>query len=206
MDMKNTIHHFLTPTVIITTAFLIGAAGGFGVSSLQASFDDTQAAEIQTTRPQGRSSMGTIQLTPEKPRNLFAITQSEEALTEFNTALKEAEMISTVQSGGPFTIFAPVNAGFEAISPAKMNMLYANEHRDVLTDLLEYHIVPGVYAREDMTDGMELMTLQGDMLTIRKDAEGIYVNGVQLLQTDVSATNGVMHTTRGVLYDETKEE
>jgi uncharacterized surface protein with fasciclin (FAS1) repeats len=202
--MKKTINQFLTPAVIITTAFVIGAVGGFGVSTLQRSMNDTMAAEVDPARPQGRSATGTIQLTPEKPRNLFAITQSQDVLREFNTAIKEAEMISTVQSGGPFTVFAPVNAGFEFISPAKMTMLYANEHRDVLTELLEYHIVPGVYPVEDMTDGMQLVTLQGDTLTIRKDAEGVYVNGVQLLQTDLPATNGIMHTTRGVLYDETK--
>ncbi len=204
--MKKTIHQFLTPAVIVTTAFIIGAAGGFGASSLQHSLDDTMAAEIESTRPQGRSATGTIKLTPEKPRNLFAITQSQDALREFNTAIKEAEMISTVQSGGPFTVFAPINAGFESISPAKMTMLYANEHRDVLSEMLEYHIVPGVYSVEDMTDGMELVTLQGDTLTIRRDDEGVYVNGVQLLQTDLPATNGIMHTTRGVLYDETKDQ
>lgn len=202
--MKQTIQQFLTPTVIITVAFLFGVAGGLTVSSLQRSFDHTMAAEVELSRPDGRSAAGTIQLTPEKPRNLFAITQSQNALREFNTSIKEAEMISTVQSGGPFTIFAPVNAGFESISPAKMNMLYADEHRDVLTEFLEYHIVPGVVSVEDMTDGMELVTLQGGTLTIRKDSEGVYVNGVQMLQTDLPATNGVMHTTRGVLYDETK--
>lgn len=128
-----------------------------------------------------------------------AVTQKGE-FTALAGYLIEAGLVQPLRGEGPFTVFAPVNAAFEALPPATLSAVY--EDKELLAAVLTYHVVPGEYTAENLTDGLELETLQGQSLTVSVAGDTISVNGVELVATDVPASNGVIHVIGEVLVPE----
>jgi uncharacterized surface protein with fasciclin (FAS1) repeats len=129
-----------------------------------------------------------------------ALTQKGE-FTAVAGFLVEAGLVQALRGDGPFTVFAPLNAAIEALPADTLDAVYAD--KDLLTAVLTYHVVPGEYTSDQLTDGLELETLQGQSLTVTVEGDTIFVNGNPLVATDVMATNGVIHAIDGVLVPET---
>ena len=98
---------------------------------------------------------------------------------------------------GPLTVFAPVNEAFKAI-PRK---LYESEWKLHLQQLLKYHVVPDLaILTEDLSYGTELPTLEGNTVTVTQMEQVVMLNdNVQLLERNIDAFNGVIHTINKVL-------
>lgn len=121
-------------------------------------------------------------------------------LSTFVTSLHTAELEATLKSTGPFTVFAPINMAFEALPTGTVNALLTSNNRESLQALLRYHVVPGRYTNDQLTDGLQLITLTGASLTVRVAANGlITVGGAAVIDADVDASNGVIHTVGRVL-------
>ncbi len=129
-----------------------------------------------------------------------ALTQAGE-FTAVAGFLVEAGLVQALRGEGPFTVFAPLNAAIEALPPETLDAVYAD--KDLLTAVLTYHVVPGEYTSETLTDGLELETLQGQTLTVTVQGDQILINGNKVVASDVMATNGVIHAIDGVLVPET---
>lgn len=128
---------------------------------------------------------------------------------EFSTlvsAVTAADLGSTLSGAGPFTVFAPTNAAFEKIPAATRNNLMAPAGKADLTKILTYHVVPGRVDAATLTQQIQagggsaaLTTVEGSVLTARAGADGSVTltdenGGVsRVVQTDVAATNGVIH-------------
>jgi transforming growth factor-beta-induced protein len=114
---------------------------------------------------------------------------------EFNTlvaAVLKAELAETLQSDGPFTVFAPTDGAFAA----KGIDLDAVSKED-LTNILLYHVVPGKVFSTDLTNGM-VATANGQEVTISIDG-GVTVNEASVIIPNVQTTNGVIHVINDVL-------
>jgi uncharacterized surface protein with fasciclin (FAS1) repeats len=98
--------------------------------------------------------------------------------------------------GGPFTVFAPTNDAFLKI-PLETRRAVASD-LDLLTTVLLYHVVEGVYTAADLEEG-ELQTLAGVPLQITRDGDAVLVNGFPVAAADVEAANGVIHVMGDVL-------
>src|SRR5688572_25477346 len=99
-----------------------------------------------------------------------------------------------------YTVFAPNNDAFTAALEAlgiDAGTLLADQAN--LTNILSYHVVEGVYTAADLTDGLELTTLQGNTLVVAVDGDTVTVNGANVVTADVEATNGVVHIIDSVL-------
>jgi len=117
-------------------------------------------------------------------------------------AIAAADLAAALQGAGPFTVFAPVDEAFEALGTDKLERLFDTENRELLQKILTYHVVPGEYGSQDLTDGMTLTTAQGGELTFDLSEPGTpEVNGSHILQTDLAAENGVIHFISDVLVD-----
>lgn len=127
------------------------------------------------------------------------------------TALKAADLVGALKGDGPFTVFAPVNAGFEKLDADTLNSLLQPENKEQLSGILTYHVVAGkltandvVAALKDGNGKVELTTLNGGTLTaVSKDGD-IYLmdangNHSKITKTDVMATNGVIHIIEDVV-------
>lgn len=126
------------------------------------------------------------------------LASNTDNLSTLTTALTEADLVSTLQNGGPFTVFAPVNSAFAALPEGELDRLLDPANADELAELLTYHVVPGTFNAADLSEGQMLTTVAGPDVTITL-AGGAQVNGVDIVQTDIEASNGVIHLIDGVL-------
>ncbi len=124
--------------------------------------------------------------------------------TTLASAVLAAELDEALQGDGPFTIFAPVNAAFEALDPFVLDQLLAEGNVDILSKVLTFHVIAGaeVFAA-DLSDGQTVTTLQGQELTVDlSDAMDPRVNGVSITTTDIDVENGVIHLVDEVIIPE----
>jgi uncharacterized surface protein with fasciclin (FAS1) repeats len=120
----------------------------------------------------------------------------------FNTlvaAVQAAGLVDTLKGPGPFTVFAPTDAAFDALPEGTVETLLLPENRDQLTAILTYHVVPGAVMSGDIAgQTLSVATVNGAELAI--DAtDGVRVNDATVVTADVSASNGVIHVIDTVL-------
>ena len=120
--------------------------------------------------------------------------------TTLTAAVGAADLVGPLRGDGPFTVFAPTNAAFDALGADVIAALLEAGNVDLLSGILGFHVVPGVAAFSgDLTDGQMVTTLAGEQLTIGVGGGGVTVNGVSVVLADVPASNGVVHVIDGVL-------
>ena len=120
----------------------------------------------------------------------------------FNTlvaAVKAADLVDTLKGKGPFTVFAPTNAAFDALPAGTVESLLLPENKDQLTAILTYHVVPGEIMAADLAGQfVSVPTVNGETLTV-DGREAVTVNGANVISADVEASNGVIHVIDSVL-------
>ena len=108
-------------------------------------------------------------------------------------AASAAGLAETLQSPGPFTVFAPTDSAFAALGDEKIQFLLLPENRDALANVLKHHVAQGrVYSTDAIAAG-SIQTLAGTALPITIRGGKAMVGNAQLLATDVDANNGVIH-------------
>jgi uncharacterized surface protein with fasciclin (FAS1) repeats len=111
------------------------------------------------------------------------------------SALTAADLVDTLKSKGPFTVFAPTDAAFAKIPKADLDALLKDKAK--LTAVLTYHVVPGKVMAADVKAG-KVKTVQGSELTVTTKG-GVMVDGAKVSATDIVADNGVIHVIDSVL-------
>lgn len=131
--------------------------------------------------------------------------------TTLVAAVKAAGLVDTLASAGPFTVFAPVNAAFDALPKGTVETLLKPENKVKLTSILTYHVVAGKMSAADLIKTADmnggkavLKTVAGGSLTVAKTADGVTVtdeNGgvAKVTIADVNQSNGVIHVIDKVL-------
>ena len=131
--------------------------------------------------------------------------------TTLVAAVKAAGLVDTLKGAGPFTVFAPTNAAFDALPAGTVDKLLKPDMKADLTKVLTYHVVPGKLDAAAITDliaagngSATLNTVQGEALTARAVADGITVtdakgNVANVTTADVYQSNGVIHVVDKVL-------
>jgi uncharacterized surface protein with fasciclin (FAS1) repeats len=130
----------------------------------------------------------------------------------FLQALQSSGLIETLRGAGPYTVFAPTNAAFEAIPEEARRSLTAPEQRDRLIALLSYHIVPGTVTSADLGNAIsrgqggraELATVTGGNLSVFREGDAIIVSDgantrARIIRADQNQANGVVHSIDTVL-------
>jgi uncharacterized surface protein with fasciclin (FAS1) repeats len=144
-------------------------------------------------------------------QDIVDIAVSVDDFSTLVTALKAADLVGALQGDGPFTVFAPVNAGFAKIDANTLNSLLKPENKETLTAILTYHVVAGRITASDVVKALEngkgkaaLTTLNGGTLTAVTKDGGIFLmdangNYSKIAKTDVMASNGVIHIIEDVV-------
>jgi transforming growth factor-beta-induced protein len=136
-------------------------------------------------------------VTPDDPA-ITGLAANTPELSTLVTALTEAGLLGALEADGPFTVFAPVNSAFDALGSGTVDNLLDPANSDALTDLLTYHVVPGEFEAADLSEGLQLTTLAGGVITIGTTG-GVTADGANVITADVPASNGVVHLIDGVL-------
>ena len=112
-------------------------------------------------------------------------------------AVIQAELLSTLQGEGPFTVFAPTDDAFAAAG-VDLAALDNDEGKAALTNILLYHVVSGTVPSSAVTDGLVAAAVNGDDLTFTV-GDGVMVNDANVILADVMASNGIIHVIDKVL-------
>lgn len=138
-----------------------------------------------------------------------AVTSADH--TTLVAAVQAAGLVETLKGDGPFTVFAPVNAAFDALPAGTVDTLLKPENKGTLTAVLTYHVVPGkilstdlVKLIEDAGGTLKVATVQGGELSFSIDGGKVKItdaNGGTATVTiaDVVQSNGVIHVVDAVL-------
>ena len=108
-------------------------------------------------------------------------------------AAKAAGIAEALKGEGPFTVFAPTDAAFDALPDGTVESLLQPENKDKLTAILTYHVIHGKVMSSDIA-GRELQqaTVQGEMVGINAK-EGVMIQDANVVKPDIEASNGVIH-------------
>jgi uncharacterized surface protein with fasciclin (FAS1) repeats len=156
----------------------------------------------------GVSAAGAAQVTvvatggPTENQTIAGIVQASPNLSMLVTALQAADLVETLNGEGPYTVFAPTNAAFDALfaqlPPGTFDALLAN--RTALTAILTYHVVPGRYSAAQVRALSSLPTVQGSPLAVTPLPGGVVrVDEATVILPDVQASNGVIHVIDAVV-------
>jgi len=131
--------------------------------------------------------------------NIVETAMSSTDFSTLVTAVVAADLGETLSGNGPFTVFAPLNTAFDKLPDGTVDALVMPENKDMLTDILTYHVVAGKYVSSDIEDGTKLVTVNGEELefTIRNGV--IMVNDSVIKMADVKTSNWVIHAIDTVL-------
>ncbi len=124
-----------------------------------------------------------------------------EATATLAAAVEAADLTATLKGDGPFTVFAPVNAAFEALGTDRLDVLLDPANQDLLAKVLTYHVISGEVRAADLTDGAMVTTVEGSDVTIDLSGDIPMVNGAGIIATDIETENGVIHLVDGVLTE-----
>ena len=132
--------------------------------------------------------------------------------TTLVAAVKAAGLVDTLQTPGPFTVFAPTNTAFGKLPAGTVETLVKPENKGTLTKILTYHVVPGrltasnlMKAVKDGGGQAKFKTVAGDELTIKQEGPGkLWVfdakgGSASVTIADVLQSNGVIHVVDTVL-------
>ncbi len=155
--------------------------------------DGTPTAIVQAT------SMGMDMM--EDPGTIVDIAASNEDFSTLVAALSAADLVDTLNTPGPFTVFAPTNEAFAAALEAlDMSAEELLSNTDLLTTILTYHVVDGMVLAEDVVTLDSATTIQGEDISIAVVDGGVVLNdSVNVVTTDIVGSNGVIHVIDGVL-------
>lgn len=131
--------------------------------------------------------------------------------TTLVAAVKAAGLVETLQSSGPFTVFAPTNKAFDMLPKGAVENLLKTENKDKLTGVLTYHVVPGnldanalMMKIKEGNGTAKLKTVQGEDLWVMQKGKKLWVKDgagatAQVTISDVRQSNGVIHVVDHVL-------
>ena len=128
------------------------------------------------------------------------IVDTAVAAGDFNTlvtAVKAAGLVETLKGEGPFTVFAPTDAAFAKVPKDTLNALLAD--KAALANVLTYHVVAGKVMAADAVKLTSAATVQGQSVSIAVKDGKVYVDGAQVVATDIKASNGVIHVIDAVI-------
>ena len=129
--------------------------------------------------------------------NIVAVAQGNEDFSTLVAAITAAGLGDALSGAGPFTVFAPTNAAFEALPAGLLEKLLLPENKEVLTKILTYHVVSAKVMAADVTAG-DVTTLEGSAFAVTTEG-GVKVNTSNVTATDIPASNGVIHAIDAVL-------
>jgi len=187
-------------TSIRTAALAAGAALALGLGSI---------ATVPAFAKEMTKMVGGAAMYPSK--NIVQNAVNSKDHTTLVAAVKAAGLVPTLESPGPFTVFAPTNEAFEKLPAGTVQTLLKPENKDKLKSILTYHVVPGRLTTRDLREKIkagggkaELKTAEGEPLTVTEkngklwltDAKG---DTAEITISNVMQSNGVIQVINTVM-------
>ena len=132
---------------------------------------------------------------PNSFKSIVGIASKNYELSTLVSLVADADLVSTLEGDGPFTLFAPTNAAFEEVS-STLESLSSEQVAEVLT----YHVLPTEALSSGLSDNMAATTVQGEDITVNITNDGVTLNNSATVEVvDLEGVNGVVHIIDSVL-------
>lgn len=142
---------------------------------------------------------------------IVGVAAGNENFSTLVAAVKGADLVETLNSAGPFTVFAPTNAAFAKLPKETVPTLLKVENKKQLTNILTYHVVSGKFMAADVVKAIKAgngsfstKTVMGENITLMLEGENVVIKDASggqsvIIMTDVAASNGVIHAIDSVI-------
>ena len=130
--------------------------------------------------------------------NVVKVAVNSPDHTTLVAALQAANLVDAMANVGPFTVFAPTNAAFEALPAGTVEGLLKPEKKADLANILKYHVTTSALTEIMISDGMTLGMANGGKATIKKTGDKMMINDANVLGA-VKASNGMVYVIDKVL-------
>jgi len=147
----------------------------------------------------------------EKIPTLSEIISKDVGFTKLFEMVKATKYLEKFKENGPYTVFAPTNGAVEKLSPKVRENLKKPENAQMVTGILNCHIIPGIINKQDIlkairenNGSVKLRTIGGTRLIASMKGSKIYLidkngNAGRLMINDIESSNGIIHTIESVL-------
>lgn len=123
--------------------------------------------------------------------------------TTLVAALKAGELVDVMANPGPFTVFAPTNAAFDALPKGTVEKLLKPENKKDLVNILQYHVFVGALQTKWLKNGQTLNQVNGSNASIKVENKKVTINGANIIAS-IKTTNGIIHVIDAVLIPPAK--
>jgi len=180
---------------LLSLGLVLAATVGFAACSPDPTpeVDNTMMVE---TDPMVETNQADEMTEAQPTMNVVELAESSGSFTTLLSAAEAAGLVEAL-STAEVTIFAPTDEAFAALPEGTMEELL--EDTEKLSAILQYHVVPGTVTAAELVAMPTVTSLQGEALEVSTDGAGVMVNDATVLQSDVMATNGVIHVIDTVL-------
>lgn len=146
-----------------------------------------------------------------KKETIVTIASTNENFSTLTAAVTAADLVATLNSDGPFTVFAPVNSAFDKLPEGTLSSLLEAENKETLSAILTYHVVSGKFLAADVIKAINdnegkfvIKTVQGNNITASLNEGNVILTDEKggtstVIITDVDASNGVIHAIDSVV-------
>ena len=112
---------------------------------------------------------------------------------KLNETLTKSGLVENLKGNGPFTVFAPLDDAFAAISAKTYYGLLRDENKDKLVNILGRHVFSKKITSSEINGEIKLKAINGEEITIKKVNGIVYINEAEVVTADVEVSNGVVH-------------
>jgi uncharacterized surface protein with fasciclin (FAS1) repeats len=170
------------------------AVAGVGIAACSSN----SSSPTTTNKPSTTSTTAAM-----AEQNIVQIASSNPNFSTLVAAVKAAGLVDTLSGPGPYTVFAPTNAAFAALPAGTVDTLLKPENQAELKKILTYHVVPGKVVAADVKPGT-ITTAEGGTITVSVENGKVVLTDAKggkatVTQTDIMASNGVIHVINAVL-------
>ena len=156
------------------------------------------------------ASFSTLTINAQK-KDIVEIAVGSDVHSTLVAAVKSADLVNTLKSAGPFTVFAPVNDAFSKLPAGTVDFLLKPENKSTLTKILTYHVVAGNLDAAAVLEAIKkgngtasLKTVSGGILTASLDNGKVKLTdekggSAYVTITDLKGSNGVIHVIDAVV-------
>lgn len=136
--------------------------------------------------------------------SLAAILEKNTSLSTYYGAVSGLGLADSLDGTTQFTILAPTNDAFKALPTGSLERLLKADAKDQLKNIVNYHIIPGIFNAGQLTNGQRLKSLTGQEITVNIVDKNIWFvdskgDKAVIKKADISGINGTIHTISGVL-------
>lgn len=181
-------------SAILSLTLVALVAAACGSTAATTSTTVTTAAPITTTTATMETALADI----------VGVAAEAGSFSTLLTAVEAAGLVDTLQSDGPFTVFAPTDEAFASLPEGTLEALLADT--EALSGVLLYHVVSGEVLAADVIGLESATSVQGEDIAITVNGESVKVNEANLVATDIGASNGVIHVIDQVILPPSMRE